>query len=497
MHVILRNTFTELVKVSLFFFIVATFSIFTSLASADVNAESWMSDSAYFDTREKHFRVFYSRLNINTTRVVHAFGKDAYNLIIKFDDITFDAAEGFGKGGPKMAAINIIKSQGIEAAMLFLNMYLDTPQQLSRELANKAMKDGIRAMNENYRLYKYGLDDLSSVEKKLFRKNQIKVDLLGAAKKLYNAAGEDRESFTKNDAILNSVAKLEDMLLATKIPGRAISVSKAMAIFDRANLPLKSYKPFVYYTHSIDIAHALNYDSKKQKRKITIGKSNTKGINKAFENDENPTSISLAQCVGGSIRKCSKYCYQTCDHNGDGKIGGAREESICYSSCNRSCDLECVPKVSRNTEKKVDSWPKALTVLEGKRFRTVLVLFKPEGTGNFDDIGLRILGPGGSILTCSSLGKKSTFFGKCLQRRLLFPDTEKVVVEEFGVRNMKPGNYTFDFYVPVNSESQSVEILNDSMIVVPTKKNGGVLIEPGGIIISAGTIKDLIHLTVN
>ena len=332
------------------------------------------------------------------------------------------------------------------------------------------------------------------MDKKLFRKNQILVDLLGSAKKLYNKAGEDRETFTKNDELIDTLAQLNELINKKTILGYALLANKALTIIERANFPLNTYKPFVMYTNAINEAHALNYDPKKSKNKTDIKDKRKIGLNKVLNNSVNPANISLSQCVGGGIRECRKYCYQTCDHNKDNGITLAGKEQSCYSSCNKSCDLECITKSSKNTPKNLDSWPKKVNGLKGKRFRTVVILFRPEGKGNFDKVGLRILGPDGTILTCSSLGEKSTSFGKCRQR-LLLPDSEssgKVVVEEFGFNKSKPGSYTFDFYVPDDSDVRSVEIMKDSMIVVP-----GAFIKPEGLIIKAGYIKNLIQLTIN
>ncbi len=122
------------------------------------------------------------------------------------------------------------------------------------------------------------------------------------------------------------------------------------------------------------------------------------------------------------------------------------------------------------------------------------ILFQAEGKGNLDNVGLRVFGPDGSMLTCSYLGDKATIFGKCLRRKQ-FPDG--FAFEEIELKKLKLGKYTFDFYVPDTSSIKSVTTKTDSYMKLYSRKDGGMRFKAEHIVIKAGAVKDLLHLTVN
>lgn len=411
-------------------FFLFAISIASAHSTESQDNSLWIPDADYFDKRAKHFRVFYSGLNVNANRAVFAFGKDSYNLITKFDDIAFDGVQGFGIGGPKVALVNIIKNQGIEAGMLFLNMYMKTPQQLSRELANKAMKDGIKAMNANYRMYKYGIDNLSASEKTEFRNNQILVDLLGPAKQLYISAGKDRGTFTKLDSVLNAIVELEDNILNTGIPSTALSSAKIVSIIERSKVPMDAYQPFVKYTQAISNTHRLNY--KKQKEFKAKSPKQT---------DKNET------------------------------------------------------QTQENSHLITNSWPISLTA-DFKKYRNnkhvkIFIVFEAKGV-KYKDLsgaGLRVKGPQGKQLACNQPNKKVTPFGRCILRMSVGNGR---VAESYIINEGNKGKFTVEFSVPSEVPADSVRLIKNSEL----KVNGDQTLRLKGVEVKSGTIKKLIHLTI-
>ena len=119
------------------------------------------SNFNYFEKHRKALDVQYSKLNINAVGAVYYIGKPAYLILDKSIDYTGEAVIGFGEGGPTGVLAQVIVKGGFDAGMSKLNKALGTPQQLALEISANDMARGMQALEDNQRLYKKGLTNLS------------------------------------------------------------------------------------------------------------------------------------------------------------------------------------------------------------------------------------------------------------------------------------------------------------------------------------------------
>ena len=221
-------------------------SIVVTNSIASSKSDCKISDTDYFSKRKKEFKFQYSGLNVNSIRAVYYIGRPSYNVLIKIDNIAMSAASGIG-GGPHGMVTAIILDQGIDVGLSILRSIVTNPIQFSRELGAKEMENGIKAMNANYRLYKKGIDKLTTLEKQTFRNNQLQVDILGYAKQLYLVAGEDNHSYSPVDSQLEALDNFSDAILETKAIKGILTLAKITDIFSRNKLELNQYKQLVDY----------------------------------------------------------------------------------------------------------------------------------------------------------------------------------------------------------------------------------------------------------
>lgn len=235
---------------------VTLFNLGESIAQEKV---VWMSDSQYFQENKKFLSVTYSFINVNLVKAVGLIGKPTNEMLDKFQSITNDAISGASKAGPKGALASIIKGQGLELGLIAINDYFQTPQHLANEVGSVAIADGIKALNENYDLYQMGISSLSTSQKRKFRENQVKVDALGEAKKLYNISKADRDKSFEFEEAFNAVGELEQLFTKSKYFNEAVFIAKIAEILKRSNIPVDHYIPFNNYTSQLNLISRKNY----------------------------------------------------------------------------------------------------------------------------------------------------------------------------------------------------------------------------------------------
>jgi Mg-chelatase subunit ChlD len=205
------------------------------------------SNKIFYNKYDKLLKLQYSFLSYNSTRAVYYLGKPANNALMHVNSITTSFITGLG-GGVQGAIINVLVDTSKDIGLYFLESYLKTPRLVSRDIANRMMEEGIKSYNENYKLYKRGWSNLSDKEKQHFRRNQIKVNMLGESKKLYNKTKNKTviKIYSDNE-ILKSMANIEKVFNKSSYLGNVLDASKIAEILLSSNIDIHFYKPFDDY----------------------------------------------------------------------------------------------------------------------------------------------------------------------------------------------------------------------------------------------------------
>lgn len=250
-----------------YIYILSCFALSLVVTSAESKSENeliWKSDSVYFQEKNEYFKILYYSVNVKAIQATYRIGKPVATVINKFDSVSIDAAKGLGKGGPKGAMASVVVNLGIDAALRMLDEFTKSPQSVSYSIAEGAMAEGIVSLNQNYEFYKRikkdGLSSLTAQEIKLFRINQVKVDMLGEAKVLYNTSKKDKSNFISNQQAFDSASALEDLLINSKHLSKSVLIVKVVNIIDRSNLPINQYQPFVKYTNTLQKISLQNFN---------------------------------------------------------------------------------------------------------------------------------------------------------------------------------------------------------------------------------------------
>ena len=353
----------------------------------------WSSHADYFEERSEYLELTYSRLNVNMVRSTYLVGKPAYALITKLEGVAFDAVTGLG-GGPWSIAQSVIYGQGIEAGTALLRNVLEHPQHLATEVGGRTMERGLAALNRNYRRFRRGISALDDAAKLEFRQDQVSVDLMGPAKKLYLAAKDDSSAaFVDSDA-LAALSVAENTFAGTTVIGRMATVVEFLDVVRQSGIDLDNYAPFRAYQSSVNAVRDANGI-------IACVTEEPPGADRpdvvvaAPEAAEPPRDyVAMMSCEGGSIVACRRYCYDWCDHDGDGSIRGGPPEGTCYTECNRDCDRWCL-----SAEPPPD--PEAPSVKAYIGGSVVLsALFSAKTKAELDEAGLLIVLPDGARLSC-------------------------------------------------------------------------------------------------
>ena len=204
----------------------------------------------YFAERGDYLDHTYSWLNVNTVRATYYIGKPTYAVITKLDDAGFDAISGL-RQGPYGVVASVLTGQGVDATLALLQSIIETPQQLAVETGARVMAQGMKAMNENYGLYRRGIPNLSGPELERFRKNQLYVDLMGSGKRLY-LDSKDTTSETSADPLeLDALSSLERVFHDSLVLGRVLGAVEIFEILTQFGLDLESYEPYSRYMSSV------------------------------------------------------------------------------------------------------------------------------------------------------------------------------------------------------------------------------------------------------
>ena len=177
----------------------------------------------------------YSALNVDAVRATYFVGKLAYALISRVDDAAFDAVTGLG-GGPWGVARSVICGQGMDAGLALLRNILETPQHLATEVGGRTMEIGIAALNRNYRRFRHGISALDDAGRLNFRQDQVYVDLMGPAKKLYLAAKDDHSTVVIVPDVLGALSAAEITFAGTTITGRKAKVVEFLDVLRQSGM---------------------------------------------------------------------------------------------------------------------------------------------------------------------------------------------------------------------------------------------------------------------
>ena len=230
------------------------------LGSAEANeweGVCWTPHDDFIEERSEYLDFTYSWVNVNAVRATYFVGKPTYLMLTRLEGAAFDAVTGLG-GGPLGVVASVAYGQGVDAALALLADIAETPQDMATEIGGRTMEKGIRAMNENYRLYRRGLSRLDNATKLEFRQNQIYVDLMGSAKKLYLAAKEDRAASSIDPAVLDALSGLETILASTPLVGGVATVMEITEILRQSGINLEGYTPYGDYLRSLASVRSAN-----------------------------------------------------------------------------------------------------------------------------------------------------------------------------------------------------------------------------------------------
>ncbi len=353
----------------------------------------WSSHADYFEERSEYLKLTYSRLNVNLVRSTYLVGKPAYALIAEVDDVAFDAVTGLG-GGPWGIARAVIYGQGMDAGMALLRNVLEHPQHLAAEVGGRTMEQGLAALNRNYRRFRRGISALDDAAKLEFRRDQVRVDLMGPAKELYLAAKDDRSSAFVDSDTLAALSAAENAFAGTTAIGRMATVVEFLDVVRQSGIDLDNYAPYRAYQGSVNAVRDVNGI-------IACVTEEPPGADRpdvvvaAPEAVEPPGDyVAMMSCEGGSIIPCRRYCYDWCDHDADGSIRGGPPESTCYAECNRDCDRLC-----RSAEAPPDPEAPSVKAYIGGSV-TLSAVFSARKRAGLDEAGLLIVLPDGARLSC-------------------------------------------------------------------------------------------------
>ena len=417
----------------------------------------------YQEKHKKELDVQYSGLNINAVRAVYYIGRPTYLILDKFNDYAGDAVIGFGQGGPAGVLAQVIVKGGVDAGIAKLNKFLGTPQQLALEIGANDMARGMQALEDNQRLYKKGLNNLSANEHIEFSRNEKYAELMGYAKKLYLAAKNDRNTYSTMDAELEVGSSITEVLADSSILSNVVKVAKVHEVLRRSKLPIDTYKPLVNYratVDSFDKKWACINNTQHAPEKVTSPPPGLSDLPK------------FSDCQGGNISGCRKYCYNTCDHNKDNRVGGNEGESKCYSVCNRQCDSQCIKTSSAPAPTSTSSDntppPKTITSHEGASIWMSIIMLRDGSHGSINSAGITILGPDGNKLSCLQPGSTETPFGRCMRQNFSDDGFE----ENFDLRKLKRGKYRVSAQLHNSAPTLSIK---EGEMKVPSKtdKNRG------------------------
>jgi len=312
-------------------------------AQADEWADGcWSPHADYFEERSEYLKLTYSRLNVNAVRATYCVGKPAYALMSNINDAGFDIDTGLG-GRPWGVVRSVIYGQGMDAGLALLRTYLETPQHLATEVGGRTMEKGIAALNRNYRRFRRGVSALDNAAKLEFRQDQVYVDLMGPAKKLYLAAKDDNSTAAVDPDVQGSLSAAESTFAGTTLAGRMETVTEFLDLLRQSGIDLETYAPYRAYQASVNavreangiIACATDEPSGTDRTEVVVAEPGTAELPDAY--------VAMTTCEGGSIIACRRYCYVFCDHDDDGSIRGGQPEGTCYADCNDDCDRHCLP----------------------------------------------------------------------------------------------------------------------------------------------------------
>ena len=363
-------------------------------AQADEWADvCWSPHADYFKERGEYLKLTYSRLNVNAVRATYLVGKPAYALISNIDDAGFDVVTGLG-GGPWGVVRSVIYGQGMDAGLALLRTYLETPQDLATEVGGRTMEKGIAALNRNYRRFRRGVSALDNAAMLEFRQDQVYVDLMGPAKKLYLAAKGDNSTAVVDPDVLESLSAAESTFAGTALAGRMETVVEFLDGLRQSGVDLDSYAPYRAYQASVDavreangiIACAEDEPPGADRTEVAATAPGTGELPDAY--------IAMTTCEGGSIIACRRYCYDFCDHDDDGSIRGGKPEGTCYADCNDDCDRLCLP-ADAQPEREA---PQVKAYVGGSL--RLSAVFSARTRAVLDEAGLLVVLPDGTQSSC-------------------------------------------------------------------------------------------------
>lgn len=501
------------------FFITILIIALTSYANNNYkNFESCkISDKVYIQKRQKYLKFYYSGINYSMTLVTYHIGKTTWDVLQVAPDISIDILSGMKYGGIHGAIASVVVNQGIDLAVKFTKLWLKNPASVSESIGATAMSEGIRAMKENRKLFLKGWYKLTKQERKKFRKNQIAVDLLGEAKKLYLTAQADNNDYTGGDKELTALDQIEDLLNKSQRVSNVMNFYKVLTILESFS-QIKGYQPYNNYAKAIDTVMAINYNQrcieKQIKNKQSISSKNIKKVTNVKSHNRNSTKIcekKYNQCTTKvynycreksdfykcykqyatpcfqlcpslkntffmgeinsckNIKQCRSFCYKNCDHNHNNQIGDTPDEHVCYSICNKNCDDLCF---KQKVKKKKNIKSQHTGTSKWRTYVEVLYVADKKFRSNPKNLGIKILGPNGAVLNCWSRKNMYSKIGKCRGRQII---KNEVISEVFMIKKNNPGNYQFIFDFPSSSKYNSIKMIDGSIRYPKTKNSGNII----------------------
>ena len=310
------------------------------------------------------------------------------------------------------------------------------------------MEQGLAALNRNYRRFRRGISALDDAAKLEFRRDQVRVDLMGPAKELYLAAKDDRSSAFVDSDTLAALSAAESAFAGTTVIGRMATVVEVLDVVRQSGIDLDNYAPYRAYQGSVNkvrevngiIACVTEEPPDADRHGVVVA---------APEAVEPPRDyVAMMSCEGGSIIACGRYCYNWCDHDGDGAIRLGPPEVTCYSKCYRDCERLCL-----STEAPPDPEAPSLEAHIGGSV-TVSAVFSAKKRAGLDEAGLLIVLPDGTRLSCMD-GTLDRFHG-CRGRRWSPNGFAENAIRIRGFRNA--GRYRIYFDASRSSSGATLHI---------------------------------------
>jgi len=447
-------------------FKITVLAILISTSSYAEAKSKYCSQEQYFEEQSEYLNIIYSRAFKYTTISVYTVGKHSYNFLKGVNSISFDALAGLKAGGIKGAFINVFIGLGEEKFLQVLESFLEHPRAVSLEIANLAIKDGLNAYNENYKVYRNKQSNMNVQEYKTFINNQIKVDILGSARDLYNSVKDDQSNPFMGVDNTNIIAKVDNFFSKTLEVDKAVKAVKIIEIL-ALDVDLNSYEPLNDYLTALNSVEN-KYSIGNCDDSLPVNEYNDKKVlNEHTEKDIKKTykDINVDSCIGDSRVNCRDYCYKLCDRNSDKIIQSTKIEMGCYQQCTKQCKKECDEYEQIKKLKKESDIIKNYNVSTGDLIK-IDILVICDGIKKPGNAGIVITDNNNSKLSCSMNNLKKSTFGKCLVRQV-FPSKPDAVSEVYDIKSNKKNNLFVSFYNNLNKSCK----LHDGNIFLPPKKN--------------------------